>query len=84
MSFLRNEGFIQPVKPSEFSTFEGIKAQQPYWAVEFELVMVIDGRNLRYEARWPPSNEPAATIHPQKVYAQGQICIAAAFKPGTA
>jgi len=84
MSFLRDEGHIRPVPQSEFSNFKGTKAQQAYWAVTFELVMIIDGRNLRYEARWPPLDDPEATIHPQRVYAQGQISIAAAFKPGTA
>jgi hypothetical protein len=46
--------------------------------------MIIDGRNLQYEARWPPSNSPEAKVHNQKVHEKGQTCIAAAFKPGTA
>jgi hypothetical protein len=84
MSFLRDEGHIKPVQQSESSTFEGTKAQQPYWEVEFELVMIIDGRNLRYEAHWPPSDDPAARTQKHHVCAEGQISIAAAFKPGTA
>lgn len=83
MTFLRDEGHIQPVPPSDFSTYSGPKA--PYhWAVTFELVMIIDGRNMRYEARWPPSNSPEARLHDLKVCEKGQTCIAAAFRPGTA
>ena len=83
MTFLRDEGHIQLVPPSDFSTYSGPKAPH-HWAVTFELVMIIDGRNLRYEARWPPSNSPEARVHNQRVHEKGQVCIAAAFKPGTA
>ena len=83
MTFLRTDGHIQPQPPSDYSTYGGPKP--PYhWAVTFDLVMIIDGRNLRYEARWPPSNSPEARVHQQRVYERGQTCIAAAFKPGTA
>lgn len=82
MTFLRDDGHIKPVLPSDYSTFSGPKAR--YWAVTFELVMIIDGRNLRYEARWPPSDSPEARVHDQRVLKKGQTCIAAAFKPGTA
>lgn len=83
MTFLRDEGHIQPVAPSVFSTYSGPKAPR-HWAVQFELVMIIDGRNLRYEARWPPRGSPEASVHNQKVLQSGQVSIAAAFKPGTA
>ncbi|KAE9377463.1 hypothetical protein N431DRAFT_329570 [Stipitochalara longipes BDJ] len=83
MTFLRDEGLIQPEPPSVFSTYSGPKAPH-HWAVTFELVMIIDGRNLRYEARWPPSDSPEAQVYNQKVHGKGQTCIAAAFKPGTA
>lgn len=82
MTFLRDEGHIQPVAPSVFSTYSGPKAPH-HWEVTFELVMIIDGRNLRYEARWPLSNSPEASVHDQTVLESGQTCIAAAFKPGT-
>jgi hypothetical protein len=83
MTFLRDESHIQPVPPSIYSTYSGPKAPH-HWEVTFELVMIIDGRNLRYEARWPPSDSPEARVHAQKVQKKGQTCIAAAFKPGTA
>ena len=49
-------------------------AGEPHYKIEFELIMIINGRNLRFEARWPKGGE---------VRAQAQICIAAAFRPGT-
>ena len=52
---------------------EGFLGKAHYY-IEFELVLIVKGRNLRYEARWPRGGE---------VRGQGQICIAAAFQPGT-
>lgn len=83
MTFLKDEGHIQPESPSEFSTYSGPRAPK-YWAVTFDLVMIVDGRNLRYEARWPPSTDVDARNHGQRVHAMGQTSIAAAFRPGTA
>lgn len=82
MTFLRDEGLIQPKPPSEWSEFFGSKIC--HWEVMFDLVIIVDGRNLRYEARWPSLKDPEAASRQQSVQAQGQICIAAAFKPGTA
>jgi len=81
MTFLMTEGHIQPELPSEFSKYSNSEGR--HWAVTFDLVMIVDGRNLRYEARWPPSKDDEMSQQ-QVVHAQGQICIAAAFKPGTA
>jgi hypothetical protein len=80
MNFLREEGLIQPQMPSASSTFVGKRAK-PFWAVEFDLVMIVDGRNLRYEARWPQAD--AASMEEPQARARGQISIAAAFHPGT-
>jgi hypothetical protein len=68
MTFLKTRGLIQPTYPEE-----GTKGKLHY-KVEFELVMIIGGRNLRYESRYPAGGE---------VRGEGQICIAAAFEPGT-
>ena len=82
MTFLKDEGHIQPKLPSEWSTFWG--SENRHWEVTFDLVMIVDGRNLRYEARWPSLKDTEAASHQQSVQSKGQICIAAAFQPGTA
>lgn len=68
MTFLRDEGYISLTYPKPGDKW------LPHYKVEFELLMIIDGRNLRYEARYPPGGQ---------IRDQGQICIAAAFNPGT-
>jgi hypothetical protein len=83
MSFLRDENHIQPTEPSESSVHFGNKSKS-YYLVEFDLVMILDGRNLRYEARWPPAEQLGKFGQTQRVQDSGQICVAAAFKPGTA
>jgi hypothetical protein len=65
---LVRSGKIRLTNPDE--GYEGV----PHYRIEFELVMIINGRNLRFEARWPKGGE---------VRGSTQICIAAAFKPGT-
>jgi hypothetical protein len=82
MTWLKHEGHIQPQPPSEYSTPQGPNAP-PHWRVQFNLVMIVDGRNLRYEVRWPIVREGEAP-RDQSVQASGQICIAAGFKPGVA
>jgi hypothetical protein len=82
MTFLKDKGHIQPELSSEWSIFIGSK--RLHWVVTFDLVIIVDGRNLRYEVRWPSLNDPEAASYQQSVQAHGQICIAAAFKPGTA
>ena len=50
-------------------------AGKRHYRIDFELVMIVNGRNLRYEARWPVGGEVRGE--------QKQICIAASFRPGT-
>jgi hypothetical protein len=68
MTFLKTENLIRAIEPES-------EHGRPHYKVEFELVMIIDGRNLRYEARYPPGTG--------KVIEYKQISIAAAFVPGT-
>jgi len=82
MTFLKDQRLIKPKPPSYWSKHSG--SGVCHWEVTFDLVMIVDGRNLRYEARWPSLKDPEAAIHQQSVQGEGQICIAAAFKPGTA
>jgi len=68
MTFLKTDGLISPMEPED-----GEKGKRHY-KVEYELVMIVDGRNLRYEVRYPAGGA---------VQSKGQISIAAAFVPGT-
>jgi len=69
MTPLVREGKIPLTLPEE--GFVG----EPHFKIEYELIMIINGRNLSFQARWP--------IGGHDVYGQGQISIAAAFRPGT-
>lgn len=85
MTYLKDQQYhsITLSEPSEISAHFG-KSNKKYWRVEFDLVMILDGRNLRFEARWPPAERVVQFGQAQSVQASKQICIAAAFKPGTA
>jgi hypothetical protein len=71
MTFLRDKGIIQPVEP------EDDKNGREHYRVDYELVAIVEGRALRYEARWPAGEDG-------QVQGSGQLSIAAAFKEGTA
>lgn len=68
MTFLREQNLIQLTEPEEDGA--------PHWKVEYDLVAIVEGRNLTYEARWPAGGNG-------KVQKSSQVSIAAAFKPGT-
>jgi len=89
MTFLKTKGLLKEWDPPKGST-------KPYYKVEFDLVMIIQGRDLTYEARWPKkkketdSGEPGEgqenledRFGPPKARGNGQISITAAFEPGT-
>ena len=81
MTFLKDNNLIELQAPSEWSK-PGTKDK--YYAVEFDLVMIVDGRNLRYEARWPPTLKDQPPPEQQTTVKAHQISIAANFRPGTA
>ncbi|KAJ5741976.1 hypothetical protein N7533_011385 [Penicillium manginii] len=68
MSFLRDQGLVQARQRVATSPW--------YWLVEYDLVMEIQGLNLKFYVKWPRGGEMQGQA--------GQIPIAAAFKPGTA
>lgn len=70
MTFLKTEKLIKPVELEK-----GSKTRKHY-KVEFQLNLIIEGRNLKFEAVWPIGEEG-------KTRAEGQVSIAAAFRPGT-
>jgi hypothetical protein len=74
MTFLRDERRLRPTQP----VFDenGVKQGMVHYQVTFDLVAIIEGRNLRYQARYPANSLG-------KVQKTGQICLAASLKPGT-
>jgi hypothetical protein len=81
MTFLREQGHIVPQLPSVTSTHAG--TQHKHWEVHYEVLMIVEGRSIRFEARWPARKNllPGQT---QKVLGTKLVGIAAAFAPGTA
>lgn len=71
---LRDEEIVLPIFPVPVD--DGERRGKVHYKVEYDLVAIVKGKNLRYEARYP-------TNHLGKVQKTGQISIAAAFKPGT-
>jgi len=74
MTFLRERNTILPTfpVPDEDGEIRG----KIHYRVDYDLVAIVEGRNLRYEARYPADHTGTARN-------TGQISIAAAFKPGT-
>jgi hypothetical protein len=68
MTFLKERNIIQPVESEE-----GVRAKR-YYKIEYELVMIVNGRNMTWEVRYPSGGEGQV---------RGQLSIAAAFFPGT-
>ncbi|KAL1794641.1 hypothetical protein ACET3X_006457 [Alternaria dauci] len=78
---LREEGRIEPQYPSEFSKYAG--SQKRYWEVHYEVALIVEGRSIRFEARYPVKDD----LRPgeqQEVLGVKLVGIAAAFAPGTA
>ncbi|KIX02790.1 uncharacterized protein Z518_08732 [Rhinocladiella mackenziei CBS 650.93] len=63
-----------PIRPVTHRNSEG--EAYTFYEIEFDLCLIIEGRNLRFEARSPED--------PDKVNASTSFSIAASFVPGTA
>lgn len=81
LTFLKDEGLIKPQSPSVFSTYSNLQKQ--HWEVLYEVAMIVEGRSIRFEARWPYKDN-LKQGQKQRVLAMKLLGIAAAFKPGTA
>ncbi|OAK96902.1 hypothetical protein IQ06DRAFT_351485 [Phaeosphaeriaceae sp. SRC1lsM3a] len=82
LTFLIDEGHIQPQSPSQYSTYAG--SRRKFWQAHYEILMVVEGRSIRFEARWPAKDDWRPTDGPQRVLATKMVGIASAFLPGTA
>ncbi|RMZ89269.1 hypothetical protein DV736_g3522, partial [Chaetothyriales sp. CBS 134916] len=68
VTHLRNTKYVKKKPPQ-------IRKRLPYYKAYAKLVVIIDGRNLRYELRLRGGSNETVAI--------GQECLAAAFQPGT-
>jgi hypothetical protein len=78
---LRDEGRIEPQHPSKFSKHAG--SQKRYWEVHYEVALIVEGRSIRFEARYPVK-DGLRPGEQQEVLGVKLVGIAAAFAPGTA
>jgi hypothetical protein len=69
-----------PVEP-KWEAGPRAKVSSHVRVVEFDLVIIIEGRQLKYEARWP-----AGTTRPEDVRVRKRqyVSLAPSFAPGTA
>mgnify|MGYP003629456234 CR=1 FL=1 len=74
MTFLRDEGRILPVGPKLDE--HGVMRDKPHYEVTYDVVPIIEGRDLKYIARYPSGGD-------DQVLKKAQICIGAGFRPGT-
>ena len=88
MTFLRDKGHIGITYPE--TDDYGVPRGLPRYRVEYDIVVTVEGRNLRYEARWTPKNNDQVSKkrkqsgqHNFEVVQTAQISIASAFRPGT-
>jgi hypothetical protein len=70
MTFLKDQGRIHPTIP------EAGAPGKPHYKVEFNLVITVSGRSLRFEAHW-------LGVPGGRVIESRETCIAAAFQSGT-
>ncbi|PMD41330.1 hypothetical protein L207DRAFT_486961 [Hyaloscypha variabilis F] len=83
---LRDEGHLDIIYPKPSDT----NKLAPHYKVEYALVVFVEGRNLRYEARWPALDHYEASNKRKRddeagyvVLETAQVSIASAFQPGT-
>jgi len=80
VSFLKDENLIEPKLPDPDGN---PTLQRLFWEPEYEVALIVEGRSIRFEARWPIT-ENLSLGQNQRVLAMKVVGIAAAFKPGTA
>jgi hypothetical protein len=74
MTFLKTSNSIAITYP--IIDNEGDSIGEEHYEVEYDLIVIVEGRNLRYEARYPVGSAG-------RTLKAGQVSIASAFRPGT-
>lgn len=75
---------LEVIEPKEKDVW-GRPIGKPHYGIKWDLYVVVDGLNMRYEARYPAcEKKDGRVIQPTNPSSRhkGQISIAAAFKPG--
>ena len=87
MTFLRDKGHIGITYPE--TDDYGVPRGLPRYRVEYDIVVTVEGRNLRYEAIWTPKDNDQRSKkrkrsdqHKFEVLQTAQVSIASAFQPG--
>lgn len=81
LTFLKELGLIQQ-KHNTTDRSKG-KVRKDYWEVHYEVALIVEGRSIRFEARWP-SKDKLKSGETQRTLSAKLFGIAAAFLPGTA
>ncbi|KAH8780522.1 hypothetical protein F5882DRAFT_451384 [Hyaloscypha sp. PMI_1271] len=88
VTVLRDEGHLEIIYPE--AGRDGVVHTKPHYRVVYDLVVIVEGRNLRYEARWPALDNDVEIKKRKRVgkpkhlvLETAQVSIASAFLPGT-
>lgn len=88
VTVLRDEGHLEIIYPT--AGRDGVVHTKPHYRVVYDLVVIVEGRNLRYEARWPALDNDVEIKKRKRagkpkylVLETAQVSIASAFLPGT-
>lgn len=74
LTFLKDQKLIRPIRPGK--SRDGNTRGKPYYLITYELIIIVEARNLRYQSRYPCGSKGT-------VFQRGQVCIASAFQAGT-
>jgi hypothetical protein len=85
---LRDEGLLEII--GRKVDHDGVVQVERHYRVEYDMVPIVEGRNLRYESRWPAvdhnvtaGKRKRAGTADYQVLETAQVSIASAFRPGT-
>jgi hypothetical protein len=90
VTVLWDEGHLEITYPRANSAAKSAKSAKPHYKIEYDLMVIVEGRNLRYAARWPARDDheqiwkrKRAGKSSYMTLETAQVSIASAFKPGT-
>jgi hypothetical protein len=76
VTFLKDDKIIETeLGETKITRGKRKRIRRRLWRITATLIVIVDGRNFRYEIRMPHDYN--------KVYGKGEVSLAAAFRPGT-